>query len=219
MKKSILITIAFSLIVSIAFSQKTTKLSKEEKAEMRTYYEEKVYPVKKQAHDKFLAGLSAEDKAFLETKRGEKKAMQKEARGAKKDLKALRDAGKSKEELKAARKTAMAPIKAKQKEFAVSMQPFMERNKGLIEQSIAPIKDNQDMWKEDKDAMLDEFLSEEDNAKREAKQGKKANKSGDKANKGAGKKQLNFVLWNGEMRKAKGKAKGKGKEGKKSKKG
>jgi hypothetical protein len=216
MKKSILITLALSLIVTLAFSQKTQKLSKEEKAEMRAYYEEKVYPVKKEAHNKFLAGLSADDKAFLETKREEKKVLHKEVRTAKKDLKALREEGKSKEELKAARKTAMAPIKEKQKGLAASMKPFMERNQELIEASIAPIKDNKEMWKEEKEAMLDEFLSEEDNAKRDAKQAKKSEKPGGKANKGD-KKKLSFVLWSGEMKKKSPKKKGA--KGKKSKKG
>lgn len=217
MKKSILITLVLSLIVTLAFSQKTQKLSKEEKAEMRTYYEEKVYPIKKEAHNQFLAGLSADDKAFLETKRGEKKVLHKEARIAKKDLKALKEAGKSKEELKVARKTAMAPIKEKQKALAVSMKPFMERNQGLIETSIAPIKDNKEMWKEERDAMLEEFLSAEDNAKREAKQAEKSEKSGGKANKGGERKKLSFVLWSGEMKK-KGPKK-KGAKGKKSRKG
>jgi hypothetical protein len=219
MKKSILITLALSLIVTLAFSQKTEKLSKEEKAEMRTYYEEKVYPVKKEAHNKFLAGLSGDDKAFLETKRGEKKVLHKEVHTAKKDLKALKEAGKSKEELKAARKTAMAPIKAKQQEFVASMKPFMERNQALIETSIAPIKDNQEMWKEDKESMLEEFLSEEDSAKRDAKKAKKSEKSeksGGKVNKGE-KRKLNFVLWSGEMKN--GHPKKKGAQGKRSRKG
>lgn len=212
MKKSILITLAFSLIVTIGFSQKTQKLSKEEKAEMRAYYEEKVYPVKKKAHDQFLAGLSADDKAFLETKREEKKRIGKEVRAAKKGLKALREEGESKEELKTAKKEAMTPIREKQKAFAASMKPFMDRNRALIETSIAPIKDNKEMWKDEKDAMLDEFLSEEDNAKREAKQAKKAQKRGDKSedqmNKSAGKRSLSFVLWNGEMKKSRSAKKG-----------
>ena len=219
MKKSILITLALSLMVTLAFAQKTDKLSKEEKAEMRAYYEEKVYPVKKAAHDQFIGGLSADDKAFLETKRAEKKSIHKESRAAQKELRSLRKDGKSKEELKAARKTAMAPIKEKQKALAASMEPFMERNKALIETSIAPIKDNQEMWKDEKDAMLDGFLSEEDNAKRDAKQAKKAKKSekksGDKASKGAEKKLLSFVLWSGEMKKKQPKKKeGKGKKSK-----
>jgi hypothetical protein len=221
MKKSILITLAFSLIVTLGFAQKSDKLTKEEKAEMRAYYETKVYPVKKEAHDQFMKGLSADDKSFLESKRAEKKAIHKESRTAQKELKALRKEGKEKEELKAARKTAMEPIREKQKALAVSMKPFMERNRDLIETSIAPIKDNQDMWKDDKDAMLDDFLSEEDNAKRDAKKAKKAKKSAkkpaDKANKGVEKKKLSFVLWSGEMKKKQPKKKG-GK-GKKSKRG
>lgn len=210
MKKSILITLAFSLIATIGFSQKTAKLTKEEKAEMRTYYEEKVYPVKKAAHDQFLAGLSAEDKAFLDTKREEKKSIHKKTRTVQKDLKAQKEAGKSEEELKATRKTAMAPIREEQKAFFASMKPFMERNRALIEKSIAPIKDNQEMWKEDRDAMLDDFLSEEDNAKREAKKTKKAEQSAKKTDKGLERKQLNFVLWNGEMKKEHPKKNGKG---------
>lgn len=217
MKKSILIIVAFSLIATLGFSQKTEKLTKEEKAEMRTYYEEKIYPVKKTAHDQFLAKLSADDKAFLETKRAEKKSIAKETRVVQKDLKAQKEAGKSKEELKAARKTAMEPIREKQKAFSVSMEPFMERNQALIESSIASIKDNQEMWKEDKNALLDEFLSEEDNAKRAAKKAKKSEPSAEKVKRGEEKKKLSFVLWNGEMKK--GNSKKKGTKGKSSKRG
>jgi len=203
MKKSILVTIAFSLIVSIGFAQKTDKLSKEEREAARVHYEEKVYPVKKQAHDEFLAGLSAEDKAFLVTKRGEKQALQKETREIQKELQGLKEEGKSKEEVKAAHKTAMEPIKAKQKEFSASMKPFMERNKALIEKSIAPIKDNQEMWKE-----------EQANAKKSPKR-----EDSERAVKKEGKRALNFVLWNGEMKNGKGKGAGQkqGRNGGKSK--
>lgn len=210
MKLSIVLTVLFSLLTTLGFAQKEAKLSKEEKAEMRAYYEEKVYPVKKAAHDKFLAGLSAEDIAFLEAKRAEKKSITKETRVVQKDLKAQKEAGKSKEELKAARKTAMTPIKEKQKAFATSMKPFMERNQALIESSIAPIKDNKDIWKEDKNTMLDEFLSEEDNAKRAEKKAKKSQKtakSPEKMEKGVEKNKLSFVLWNGEMKKGHSKKK------------
>lgn len=215
MKRSILLMVLFSLLTTLGFSQKEAKLSKAEKAEMRAYYEEKIYPVKKAAHDKFLAGLSADDKAFLETKRAEKKTIAKDTRIVKKDLKAQKEAGKSKEELKAARKTAMAPIKERQKALIASMESFMERNQALIESSIAPVKDNQEMWKEDKDAMLDEFLSEEDNAKRAEKKAEKDQKSAKKTDKGAEKKKLSFVLWDGEMKKGPSKQK----KGKPSKRG
>jgi len=210
MKKSILITLALSLIVTFAFSQKTKKISKEEKAEMRAYYEEKVYPVKKAAHDQLLATLSQEDQTFLAQKRVEKKALHEEMKSMRQEMKGLRESGKSREEMDEIRQEKFAPLKEKRIAFMESMKPFMERNEALIKTSMEPMKENREVWKVKKEAILAQYLSAEEKAKMETCKKERierghrgrnhADRGGQRHEEKRGKGAVRFVLWDGVMK-------------------
>lgn len=210
MKQVLLIVLGLCLFLTASFAQGPHrgkrhhgKLSAEAKAELETFHKEKVYPVKKAAHDKMTATFSAEDLAFLEQKRAEGKALREETRALHKEMKGARKEGASKEEMKA----AFAPMKAKYVAFMESMKPFMERNKDAIAAAGESIKAEQEGWRTEKKAILDKHLSEEDKAKmaeRKERMKERRQKHGEKRGKDRGDfrkmKMVKFVLWDGEMK-------------------
>lgn len=232
MKKLLLIALSMCVMVSVSYAQegsgepkkerKEKRLSAEEKAEMREYYETKVYPVKKAAYDKMMASLSGEDREFLMSKQAEKKSLKEQMRAAKKEIRQLEQSGADEATVKAKRKEVKKPINQQYKELKKLMQPFIERNMKLIESQFASIKDNKDLWTYDREKMLDEFLSDKAKEKRDAKQKAKSEKqaanpekAAERAEKREKRRMLNFVLWDGEMKPVK---QGKKRGGKKSKK-
>lgn len=210
MKQVLLTVLGLCLFLTISFAQGPHqhkrhhgKLSAEAKAELETFHKEKVYPVKKAAHDKMTATFSAEDLAFLEQKRAEGKALHEETRALRKEMKGARKNGTSKEEMKA----TYAPIKEKYAAFMESMKPFMERNKEAIVAAAKSLKAEQEGWRTEKKAILDKHLSEEDKAKmaeRKERMKEKLQKRGEKRGKDKGDfrkmKMVKFVLWDGEMK-------------------
>ena len=233
MKKLLLMALSMCVMVSFSYAQegsgepkKEKRLSAEEKAEMRAYYETKVYPVKKAAYDKMMASLSGEDREFLMSKQAEKKSLKEQMRAAKKEVRQLEKSGADEAAVKAKKKEVKKPLRADYKALKESMKPFMERNMKLIESQYATIKDNKDLWVDDRERMLDEFLSDDAKAKRDAKKQAKSDKqaanpdkAADRAAKKEQNKMLSFVLWDGEMKKVKeGKKKGGKRGGKKGKK-
>jgi len=231
MKKLLLMALSMCVMVSVSYAQegsgapkekKEKRLSPEEKAKMREYYETKVYPVKKAAHDKLMASLSDADRTFLMSKQGEHKGLKEQMKAAKKEIRQLEKSGADEATVKAKRKEVKKPLRADYKALKEELQPFMERNKRLIESQYAAIKDNKDIWQDDRGRMLDDFLSDKAKEKRDAKQKAKKEKQAamdpDKAKERAEKRDQNrmlrFVLWNGQMKPVKeGKKKG-GKKGK-----
>jgi hypothetical protein len=218
MKQFILVLLVMSFGLSVVFAQGRhrghkhhhPKLNKEAKAAMHKFHKETVYPVKKAAHDQFLATLSQKDRTFLDQKRVEGKALQQEHRAMHKEMKGLRESGKSKEEMHEMRKEKFAPLRAKRQAFMESMKPFMERNEALIKTSIEPMKENRATWKVKKEAILDQYLSEEEKTKMESckkERGERGHRGGHHAKKGdkkhegrRGKGAVQFVLWDGVMK-------------------
>lgn len=227
MKQVILVILVMSLSLSVVFAQGKhrghhhhPKLSKEAKAALQTFHKETIYPIKKEAHDQFLAGLSQEDKAFLDKKRVEEKALRQEMKAMHQEMKTLRESAKSREEMHALHKEKMAPLREKHKAFMESMKPFMEKNEALVKASMEPIKENRTVWKAKKEAILEQYLSAEEKAKRAARKEEKGERGhrgghhghkvdkehkgerarGDQNHEGKGARgAVRFVLWDGLM--------------------
>ncbi len=219
MKKILIISIIISLSMNLLFAQSSEKgprhhhkhhpkLSKEAKAELETLNKEKIYPVKKGAHDKFITGLPAEDLAFLETKRAEQKALKEEARAIHKKVRALKDSGMNKEQMREKAKESFAPLKEKRKAFMQSMKPFMERNQERLKSILEPMKEQKEGWKKEKKAIIDKYMTDEERERMEERKKKHEEKRAGNPQR-ANKKEMHkkhmgtvkFVLWDGEMRK------------------
>lgn len=221
MRQVILIILVMSLGLSVVFAQgkhrghkQHPKLNKEAKAALHKLHKETIYPVKKKAHNQFLATLSQEDQTFLDQKRAEEKALHQEMKSMRQEMKGLRDSGKSRSEMHETRKEKFAPLREKRSAFMESMKPFMERNKALIKTSMEPIKENHEAWKAKKEAILDQHLSAEEKAKMEARKterakrghggGHDAHKDGQRQDGKKRKRAVRFVLWDGVMKTPKG---------------
>jgi hypothetical protein len=232
MKNIILVILVIGLGLGVVFAQGDhkghkhhkhhPKLNKEARAALQIFNKEEVYPVKKTAHNQFLAALSAEDRTFLDQKRAEEKALHQEMKSVHQEMKGLRDSDKTREEMHEMRKEKFAPLREKRSAFMESMKPFMEKNEALVKTSMQPMKENHEAWKTKKRAILEQYLSTEEKAKKEAckkertqgdghkgrHHGEKGNKKhkgkrgkGDHAHEGKrGKGAVQFVLWDGEMR-------------------
>ncbi len=217
MKRLLLMTVGLCLSLCISYAQPGhhgpqhhkhhPKLSKEAKEELHNFHKETIYPVKKAAHDKFRASLSADDIAFLDKKRAEGRALQEEAHQIRKKVKALKKSGMTKDEMRAKMKESFAPMKEKQMAFMKSMKPFMERNKELIQSSLEGLKEQHEDWKKQKMAILDKHLTDEQKEKMELHRKKMAEKRAahperaqkhEKHHKMFG--AVKFVLWDGEMK-------------------
>jgi len=219
MKKILLMTFSLCLIASLSFAQRPQgphgphkhkhhpKLSKEAKEELKTFQKEKVYPVKKAAHDKFEAGLSSDDLAFLQTKREEGKALKEEGHKLHKQARALKESGMTREQMQEKRKELFAPMKEKHMAFMKSMKPFMERNKELLKGSLEDVNRHKEAWKTEKKAIMDKHMTTEQKekmAEHKKKHEEKRAENPERAKKhGKHKKHfgaVKFVLWDGEMR-------------------
>jgi len=222
MKQIILVVLVVSLGLSVGFAQGKhkghkhhhPKLNKEARAALQEFHKETIYPVKKEEHDQLLASLSKDDLAFLVQKRQEEKALHQEMRLMRQEMKGLKDSDKSREEMHEIRKEKFAPLKAKKMAFMESMQPFMERNKALIQTSMEPMKESRAAWKIKKEAIIAPYLFTEEKAKMETRnkeKGERGHRGGHHAHKGEkgqegrrGKGAVRFVLWDGMMKTPKG---------------
>ena len=221
MKKILFISLGLCLSMNILFAQGPDKgprhhkkhhpkLSKEARAELETLNKEKIYPVKKGAHDKFIAGLTEEDIAFLEQKRAEGKALKEESRAIHKKVRALKDSGMDREQMREKAKESFAPLKEKRMAFMQSMKPFMERNKETLRSILEPMKEQHEIWRKEKKAIIDKYTTDEDRERMEERRKKHEEKRAahpEKAKKHEMHKKhmaaIKFVLWDGEMRKMK----------------
>lgn len=220
MKQVILITLVVSLGLSVVFAQGKhkghkphhPKLSKEARAALHEFHKETIYPIKKAAHDQFLTALSQEDRDFLDQKRAEGKALHQEMKSIRQEMKGLRGSGKSREEMHEMHQEKFAPLREKKRALMESMKPFMERNEAVIKTSMQPMKENHAAWKTKKEAIIEQYLSEEEKAKRaickkeRAERGHKGGPHGERAKGGKrqegrkGKGAIRFVLWDGVLR-------------------
>lgn len=187
------------------------KLNPEAKAALKAFQKEKVYPVRKAAHDQFLASLNDEDRTFLAAKQQEANKIMAEAKSVRKAAKKMKKEEKSREDIKAFRTEAMAPVKEQRKALMESMKPFMERNAAAVKTALESIKPHRETWKKERQAILEQHLSAEELAalkarKEERKAKHQARKKGKGAKKGKegvgkaqkqGKKATLFVLWDG----------------------
>jgi hypothetical protein len=184
------------------------KLCKEAKSEIKTLNKEKIYPAKKAAHDQFLAGLSEEDLAFLDIKRAEEKTLKEAARSIQKKIRALKESGMDREQMREKAKESFAPLKEKRTTFMQSMKPFMERNKESLRAILEPMKEQHEMWKTEKKAIIDKYMTDEDRQRMEEQKKKKEEKHAEHPEKSKKKEMhkkhmgaVKFVLWDGEMKK------------------
>ncbi|MDC0231035.1 T9SS type A sorting domain-containing protein [Aureispira] len=223
MKKMLVISLALCLCTNLLFAQGEPKgplgphqhkhhpkLSKEAKDELNTYDKEKIYPVKKAAHDKFIESLSSEDLAFLNTKRAEGKAIQRGNRAIHKKVRALKESEMTKEQMHEKMKETFAPMKEKNITFMQSMKPFMERNKDLLMPIMESLKEPHQKWKKEKKEIIAKHLTDEQQEKREINKQKDDKKDAKHPERGQKHKMhkkhmgaVKFVLWDGEMKKSK----------------
>ena len=214
MKKILSLGLGLCLMVSAIIAQgphrhhKHPKLPSEARAALKQLHQEKIYPVKKAAHDKFLAGLTEGDLAFLEQKRAEGKALRQERKALRQEAKALKDGGSSRMEIREAMQEKMGPVKEKMKAFMQSMKPFMEKHEALIKGSLQEMKAQRPTWKAEKQAILDKYLTAEQKERMEAHKARRAARMERRPEsvegKGDRRKMMHavkFVLWDGEMKK------------------
>ena len=211
MQKTIaIIAIALFLVMSGLQAQhkngahKHHKGNPEQRTELCTYYEQQMYPILKAEHDKFDAALSPDDYQFLQNKRAEAKQLQ----ALHQQVKELIKEGQSKEEAKAAFSTQTKALKDKRKLLVESLQPFIENNKTLINQTKNNLKPYQEKWKIDRRAIHEKYNSE-GVAKQDEKRKKRTahfeklseEQKLEKAARRENRKVLKFLLWDGEMKK------------------
>lgn len=214
MKKIVSMALGLCFMVSVVIAQgphrhhKHPKLPAEAKAELKQLHQEKIYPVKKAAHDKFLTGLTEEDLAFLEAKRAEGKVLQKARRALKREAKGMRENGQDREAIRTAMQGKMESLKEQAKAFMESMKPFMEKHQELIKGSLEGMKANRQTWQAEKKAILDKYLTEEQKEKMGAHRARKEarmERHPERAEKGDHRKKMmhavKFVLWDGEIKK------------------
>ena len=173
MKKNIVVLMLGLMITTLAFSQrgkkKHHKSNPELKKEMQSYVEKNVVPVLQTAQDKFDAELSAEDLAFVQTKRAgiakkraEKKANH-EAHRAERKARKEKVKNMTDEEREAFRKEKKQERKLKKggdhraehKAMKTEMKEFMERNKALIESTMTSLKPNYKTWTSEQKAIFE----------------------------------------------------------------
>lgn len=211
MKQVLLVILVIGLGLNAVWAQEghkkrhkhPQKLNKEARAALQKFHKEEVYPIKKAAHDQFLAALKQEDRDFLAQKRIEEKALHTEMRLLHKEMRTYKETGKSRDEIRAMRQSKLEPLREKRKALMESMKPFMERNKDLIKESMEPMKANHEAWKAKKEAILDKYLSEAEQAKRKECKEERKKGGAHKTSEGhprKGKRAVRFVLWDGEMK-------------------
>lgn len=186
------------------------KLSCEAKTAVRSWHETNVYPVKKAAHDQFMASLSQDDFNFIEQKRAEMKVLEDEKRAIHQQLRTLKKSGLTKEEMQIKAKEAYAPLKEKHKALMQSLKPFVEQHKESLRATLAPLKEQKATWDAEKRAILEPYLSEEDKLKMEARKKKldaKMMENPSKATKHKHRKKrmgtVKFIMWDGTMKASK----------------
>ena len=173
MKKNILLLMLGLMITTLAFSQrgkkKHHKSNPELKKEMQSYIGKNVVPVLQTAQDEFDAELSAEDLAFVQTKRTEiaKKRAEKKANheAHRAERKAMKEKVKNMtdEEREAFRKEKKGNRKGKKhgefkeerKVMKAAMKSFMERNEALIERTMTSLKPNYETWTTDQKTIFE----------------------------------------------------------------
>jgi len=215
MKKVIsLIAISLFLIVSMqAQSDKTKqkhhKKSPEHKAELRSYYEQQIYPLLKEKYDAFDAALSQDDFNFLQSKRAEAKELQINKKVLHQQIKEVVKTGQSKEDAKAQFANQIEELKNKRNNLRESLEPLIEKNQVLIDKTKEELKSYQEQWKND-NKMIHQKYNPEGVQKEEAKQKKNKTQLNnlseeqklEKKAKCKSKKALKFLLWDEELKKA-----------------
>lgn len=186
----------------------------EQRAELRKHYETQMYPVLKTKHDAFDAALSADDLKFLEGKRAENKQLQVDKRAMHKQISAAIKEGKDKDAVKAQFSSQREELKNRRKALEASFQPFIEKNRALLDKTIEELTVYKDQWKAERKA-INEKYNPEGEAKREefkkqhSEHSKKdwKEKNPEKAAMHQNKKEIRFLLWDGELKEFKGNGK------------
>jgi len=214
MKKILLMALGLCFMVSAMIAQgphrhhKHPKLPAEAKAELKQLHQEKIYPVRKAAHEKFLAGLTQEERAFLEERREEGKVLRKARKALKQEARTMRDNGADRAAIRAAMEGKTTKLKEDAKAFMLSMKPFMEKHQALIKGSLEGMQENRSSWKAEKQAIFDKYLTEEQKekmAEHRARRAARMEAHPERAEKRDKRKKMmhavKFVLWDGEMKK------------------
>lgn len=210
MKNLGLIGLLIVFMTTVAFAQGhhrkgKAKLNPEAKAALKELHEKEIYPAKKAMYDDFMGQLSAEDQAFLATKRQENEAIKQEAKTILHQLRADKKAGKEVDH-----KTAMAPIREKREALLTSMKPFLENQQTALEGIMRAMKEQHKEWKAKKKAIIEKYTTAEEQQKMEEKRDKmkarmqkKAKENGLNEEDKQWRKAARFVLWDGEMKERK----------------
>lgn len=214
MNKLLSLIVLFALVGTTLSAQgqqssKKHKKSKEHKKELREQHEQNVYPILKAEHDAFDAALSADDLNFLVNKRNEADQLRKEQHNMRKEIKALKKAGSSKEEVKAKFAEQRDNLKAKRKSLMESLKPFAENNEELIHQHMKKIKSYHSGWKEERQSIHKKHLGEnfEQIKKHKSERHSKMKKNKSPEDRAKRKdtrmkqKVAKFLLWDGELKK------------------
>ena len=189
MKKVTLMLVAICLVVNAAFAQKKGKADKKAlKTELKAYSEANIRPVMQDAYNQLLAGLSADDKAFLNTARAEQQKTR-AAFKAKKEANKKANKGLSIEDKAASRDALKKEAKENKKALTQKMTPFIERNQALLTQSLATINAKKSDWKAAKKEIRAKYMTEEKKDKKEGKKGKK------RAEKGENQAAIRLLFW------------------------
>lgn len=197
MKKiSLSMLCALITVLSVSAQERHSgkKMNASTKIELMEYAEKNIYPVKKSAHDQFLAQLPKEDLDFLKSKRIEGKAIRMSMQQMKKSSKALLQDGKSKDEVRIIQKEKMQPLLDRRKEFLETLKPFMEKHKSAIASAMEQIEENKGQWETDKKAII------ERNEGKSFSEGKEHLKRSNRKNHKASNDNMNivkFILWDG----------------------
>lgn len=173
MKKNIVVLILGLMVTTLAFSQRGEKKhhqpNPELKKEMQSYIEKNVVPVLQTSQDEFDAGLSAEDLAFVQSKRAEvaSKRVEKKAnheahrverKAMKEKVENMTDVEKEafrKEKMEKRKAKREGKFKAEHKAMKAEMKSFMERNEALVKSTMTSLKPNYEKWTSEQKAIFE----------------------------------------------------------------
>jgi len=136
------LSIAFSLCLYTPIQAQKAEL----REALRSYNEENVIPILQEKHAQFDEQLSTEDLNLITQLRAEAKVNRQDRRAKMKEMKALREQGKSREEIREMMKAHHQESKAERGNFKEDLKGFMQRNRELIKSSLKDLQPNYSEW-------------------------------------------------------------------------
>ncbi len=226
MKQSIFVAILFFFAIT-AFAQSRERhhhhhgkgdFRKENPAleqALQAHFELKVYPVLKEKKAAFEKNLSKKQRKELEKLREKGAALKAERVTIHEQMKAARDAGKEKSEIRQAMDDKMSEHKIAQVKFHEEVLAWIDANETQVTAAMEALKPLKKQWHEEKKAIFEANrpegaaakTSEPEGGKCEHQKGKPHHGSKEEAKEGhhgmhpekAEMEAIKFVLWNGEL--------------------